>query len=426
MRRTTRHIKPVRTVWAATPLARAAAAACALLALVAGAAAGGQPRTEAEARQRMVDEEIVAAGVSNSRVIEAMRATPRHEFVPLNQRPYAYLDMALPIGEGQTISPPFVVATMTEALDPQPADRVLEIGTGSGYQAAVLSPLVREVYTIEIVPSLGRRAAGVLKRLRYDNVHVRVGDGFEGWPEHAPFDKIIVTCSPEKVPQALVDQLREGGRMVIPVGQRYQQTLYLMTKRDGRMVSEALKPTLFVPMTGRAEQQREVQPDPTRPTLVNGGFEHASGDPPQPAGWHYQRQLDWVAASPGDPAPEGEHYARFRNTLPGRGAQALQGFAVDGRKVARLELSLRVRGRDIRPGQHPRQLPTAAVTFYDENRATVGDSGVGPWHASFDWRTERATIDVPPRAREAILRIGLFGAVGEIDFDHFELRPAEK
>ena len=148
--------------------------------------------------------------------------------------------MALPIGEGQTISPPFIVAYMTEALDPQPSDNVLEIGTGSGYQAAVLAKLVRDVYTIEIVDPLGHKAAKTLERLHYDNVHVKVGDGYQGWPEHAPFDKIIVTCSPEKAPPALVEQLKEGGRMVIPVGERYQQTLYLMKKIDGKMVSEKL------------------------------------------------------------------------------------------------------------------------------------------------------------------------------------------
>ena len=151
----------------------------------------------------MVDKEIVAAGVKNERVIRAMRDTPRHEFIAANQHDRAYLDMALPIGNGQTISPPFVVASMTEAIDPQPNDRVLEIGTGSGYQAAVLSPLVKDVYTIEIVDDLSKHATRTLKRLHYDNVHTRSGDGYKGWPEAAPFDKIIVTCSPEKVPQPL-------------------------------------------------------------------------------------------------------------------------------------------------------------------------------------------------------------------------------
>ena len=202
--------------------------------------------------------------------------------------------MALPIGNGQTISPPFVVASMTEAIDPQPNDRVLEIGTGSGYQAAVLSPLVKDVYTIEIVDDLSKRATRVLKRLHYDNVHTRSGDGYKGWPEAAPFDKIIVTCSPEKVPQPLVDQLREGGLMVVPVGERYQQTLYLMRKTKGELKSEALRATLFVPMTGTAEEQRKVKPDPAKPQIINGSFEEttktADGDD-EATGWHYQRQL---------------------------------------------------------------------------------------------------------------------------------------
>ncbi len=381
--------------------------------------APAQSRTTADsARNKMVDDEIVGAGVKNKRVIEAMRNTPRHEFVPLGQRKYAYLDMALPIGEGQTISPPFVVAYMTEAIDPRPTDKVLEIGAGSGYQAAVLAKLVSEVYTIEIVAPLGHRAAKVLEKLRYDNVHVKVGDGFQGWPEHAPFDKIIVTCSPEKVPPALVEQLREGGRMVIPVGQRYQQTLYLLKKTDGKMVAEALQPTLFVPMTGTAEAGREVLPDPARPTVENGGFESATGDPPVPIGWHYQRALKIVA---GGDAPEGERYVAFSNILPGRNSHALQGFAVDGRKVARLQLSAQVRGKDIRPGQTAQELPGIVVTFYDENRAGVGEARLGPWRGTFDWQTESARINVPPKAREAILHIGLLGAVGELSFDAIKL-----
>ena len=283
----------------------------------------------------MVDEEVVAAGVKNERVIRAMRDTPRHEFVPANQRQFAYFDMALPIGNGQTISPPFIVASMTEAIDPQPGDRVLEIGTGSGYQAAVLSPLVKDVYTIEIVEPLGRRAARALTRLGYKNVETRIGDGYQGWPEAAPFDKIIVTCSPEKVPQPLVDQLREGGLMVIPVGERYQQTLFLMRKSEGELQSEALRPTLFVPMTGEAEEKRRVKPDPNNPQITNGSFEELQKDDPgkpQPAGWHYQRQL--TLKSDAQTAHDGKNFVKFHNTEPGRGSQALQGFAVDGRKVS--------------------------------------------------------------------------------------------
>ena len=205
----------------------------------------------------MIRDEVAGGRRQERAGLDSIRKTLRHEFVNFRDRPYAYYDMALPIGEGQTISPPFIVAYMTEQLDPQPTDKVLEIGTGSGYQAAVLSPLVKEVYTIEIVEPLGRQAARVLQKLKYKNVFTKIGDGYQGWPENAPFDKIIVTCSPEKVPQPLVDQLKEGGRLIVPLGERYQQMLYLFMKKNGKLVSEALRPTLFVPMTGKAEALRE-------------------------------------------------------------------------------------------------------------------------------------------------------------------------
>src|SRR3954447_10635564 len=275
----------------------------------------------------MVDKEIVAAGVKNERVVKAMRDTPRHEFVPPGERDRAYLDMALPIGNAQTISPPFVVASMTEAIDPKPTDRVLEIGTGSGYQAAVLSPLVRDVYTIEIVEPLSARATRTLKRLGYKNVHTRAGDGYKGWPEAAPFDKIIVTCSPEEVPQPLVAQLRDGGMMVVPVGERYRQTLYLMRKTDGKLKSEALRATLFVPMTRAAESERKIKPDPKKPQIFNGSFEEVvtNGEgKEEPVGWHYQRQLTLKSDAS---APNGKYYVTFHNSEPGRGCHALQGFA---------------------------------------------------------------------------------------------------
>jgi protein-L-isoaspartate(D-aspartate) O-methyltransferase len=397
---------------------------CLLVLALGSAAAMAQSRSAFEtARNKMVDDEIVAAGVKNKQVIQAMRDTPRHEFMPIRERKFAYYDMARPIGEGQTISPPFIVAYMTEAIDPQPTDSVLEIGTGSGYQAAVLAKLVREVYTIEIVEALGRRAEKTLERLHYDNVHVKVGDGYQGWPEHAPFDKIIVTCSPEKAPPALVAQLKEGGRMVIPCGERYQQTLYLYKKTDGKMVSEALQPTLFVPMTGKAEAGREVLPDSSNPAIQNGGFESVAGKPPFPTGWHYQRQLELVT---GKDAPEGNNYATFKNTMPGRGSQALQGFPVDGRKVPQLQLSAWVRARDIRPGQTAKELPGVIVTFYDENRVNVGEAGLAGWRGTFDWQNETKTLNVSPKAREAVIRIGLLGAVGELSLDAVEVKAVKR
>jgi protein-L-isoaspartate(D-aspartate) O-methyltransferase len=206
------------------------------------------------ARQRMVAEQLVRRGrdITNARVLEVMGEVPRHEFVPAPARPDAYTDHPLPIGYGQTISQPYVVAFMTERLDPKPADRLLEIGTGCGYQAAVLAELVAEVYTIEIISDLAQQAATDLKRLSYTNVHVRAGDGYQGWAEAAPFDSIIVTCAPERVPQPLIDQLKDGGRIIIPVGAAWKQDLVLLRKRDGQLEQQAVLPVSFVPMTGEA------------------------------------------------------------------------------------------------------------------------------------------------------------------------------
>ncbi len=200
----------------------------------------------------MVSQQLTVPGrdITNARVLSAMRKVPRHELVPASLRAQAYGDYPLPIGFDQTISQPFIVAFMTEKLDPKSTDKVLEIGTGSGYQAAVLAELVREVYTIEIVEPLARRAEADLKRLGYTNVFVRAGDGYKGWPEASPFDAIIVTCAPERVPQALVDQLREDGRMIIPVGPAGNQELYLLRKKSGAVERRAVLPVRFVPMTG--------------------------------------------------------------------------------------------------------------------------------------------------------------------------------
>jgi protein-L-isoaspartate(D-aspartate) O-methyltransferase len=372
-------------------------------------------------RHAMVAKEIEAAGVKNPRVLDAMRTTPRHEFMPAAYRPYAYIDAALPIGDRQTISPPFVVAYMTEQLNPQPTDRVLEIGTGSGYQAAVLSPLVKDVYTIEIVEPLGRRAERALKRLGYKNVHVKVGDGYKGWPDTAPFDKIIVTCSPESVPQPLVDQLREGGEMIIPVGERYQQNLVRMTKRDGKLESEPLQATLFVPMTGAAEDARQVQPDPLRPAIRNGGFEEVVGKSDAPIGWHYLRQAATEQSEGNAKAPEGVRWLRFANSQPGVSSQALQGMAIDGRKISRIKVACQVAAKDVVPGPGEGQLPAVIVNFYDQRRAVIDTATLGPWNGSFDWKQESGDFRVPLAAREAIIRIGLAGATGRLDLDDLQL-----
>ena len=207
-------------------------------------------------RERMVKEQVAMRGVTDERVLRAMRKVPREQFVPEQIRGQSYSDGPLPIGYDQTISQPFVVAFMTEKLGLRPTDRVLEIGTGSGYQAAILAELAAKVYTIEIVEPLGKRAEETLQRLGYKNVQVKIGDGYQGWPEHAPFDAVIVTCAPDHVPRPLVEQTKEGGRIVIPVGPAGDQTLYLLEKKNGRLEQRNVLPVSFVPMTGEASRPR--------------------------------------------------------------------------------------------------------------------------------------------------------------------------
>src|SRR5687767_13163699 len=205
-----------------------------------------------EAHARYAPEAVEARAIDPA-VLEVMRAVPRHEFVPEAERRLAYQDMPLPIGYGQTISQPFIVALMTDLLDLKPGATVLEIGTGSGYQAAVLSPLAARVFTIEIVPELGASARAVLQRLGYANVETKVGDGYYGWPEAAPFDGIVVTAAAGTVPPPLVQQLKPGGRMVIPVGSRFAvQHLMLVEKdRNGSVTTRQLLPVQFVPLLGQ-------------------------------------------------------------------------------------------------------------------------------------------------------------------------------
>jgi protein-L-isoaspartate(D-aspartate) O-methyltransferase len=201
-------------------------------------------------RERMVREQIEDRGVRDPRVLEAMRTTPRHRFVPDSDANRAYGDYPLPIGEGQTISQPYIVALMTELARPRPGDRALEVGTGSGYQAAVIAPLVKHVYTIELEPELGRRAAQILDELNYENVTTRVGDGYAGWPDEAPFDIVLVTAAPEEIPKPLLEQLAPGGRLVVPVGPSYAtQELQLIEKdANGKLTKRTVSPVRFVPL----------------------------------------------------------------------------------------------------------------------------------------------------------------------------------
>lgn len=210
--------------------------------------------TNAEQRRQMVAEQLAARDIDNQRVLDVMGRVPRHEFVPANVQRRAYDDSALPIAEDQTISQPYIVALMTQLVDPQPDDKALDIGTGSGYQAAVLAELVKDVYSIEIIESLANDARKKLRTMGYQNIQVRHGDGYHGWKSEAPFDMIIVAAAPDHIPQALVEQLAPGGKLVIPVGKYFQTLLLIEKKADGSVVQSEVAPVAFVPMTGAARK----------------------------------------------------------------------------------------------------------------------------------------------------------------------------
>lgn len=202
-------------------------------------------------RDLMVDTQLIPRGIKDERVLKVMRKVPRHLFLDESQWFRAYDDMALPIGEGQTISQPYMVAIMTELLELKGDEKVLEIGTGSGYQAAILCELSREVYSIERVQTLSERASNVLRSLGYENIHLRVGDGTLGWPEEAPFDRMIITAACPEIPEPLIDQLSEGGMIVAPIGERFSQVLLRMRKEKGKFIEEYHTPCVFVPLIGK-------------------------------------------------------------------------------------------------------------------------------------------------------------------------------
>ena len=377
-----------------------------------------RPNSVKQQHAYMVKEYIIKEGIKNKRVIQAMATVPRHEFVPRGQRMFSYSDNALPIGFKQTISPPFIVAYMTEILDPQPTDIVLEIGTGSGYQAAVLSGLVKEVYSIEIVKPLGLRAKTVLKKLKYKNVITKVGDGYKGWKEHGPFDKIIVTCSPESIPKALVRQLREGGKMIIPIGERYQQVFHLLEKKDGKLKQTKLLPTLFVPMTGQSEKERMIKPNPMSPRINNGGFEKDSNNDGFIDSWHYQRRSKVKTDSP----PEGENYLHFKTDKTGLSAHILQGMAISGKRIQAVRITLSVKTKNIQNGEKIYEKPRLIMYFFDRNRKPVATQISKPWKEIEKWETKTITLLVPPNAVEAIIQTGLNGASGELSIDNLQIK----
>ncbi len=397
--------------------------ASSLLIVFCATSATSQTRDQfAVARRRMVTDVIEAEGITNKLVLDAMATVPRHEFVTGGLRARAYEDVALPIGAQQTISSPFIVAYMTETIDPKPTDRVLEIGTGSGYQAAVLSTIVDEVYSIEIVETLAKSAQKRLEKLGFNNVTTKHGDGYLGWEEHAPFDRIIVTCSPESVPQPLIDQLKEGGTMVIPIGERYQQSFYLFTKEDGKLKEKKLVPTLFVPMTGASEELRRIQPDADNPRIVNGDFELDENDDGRADGWHYQRQTEMCEEGP----MRGKVCLRFSNSTAGELSQSLQGCGVNGRNIAALNFSIWARTDAVVPGATKHDFAGAIIHFYDSVRREVGGTVLVRWRGTENWQQARRTVPVPANAREMIIRIGLNGSTGTLDVDDFQIAPVRR
>jgi protein-L-isoaspartate(D-aspartate) O-methyltransferase len=372
------------------------------------------------ARLKMVENYIIPERIRNERVLNAMRTVPRHLFVTPDRAADVYRDVIVPIGYKQTLSTAYIVAYMTEAVDPQPTDRVLEIGTGSGYQAAVLSGLVKEVYTIEIVEELGKEAAARLDRLGYKNVKVKVGDGYEGWPQYAPFDKIIVTCSPEKVPQPLLNQLKDGGKMIIPLGERFHQTFYLYEKIGDEIVKSPLLPTLFVPMTGKAQGERS-KPITGTPELLNGAFKKSINGALDD--WFYVRQGDLAETG----GPRGLPALAFTNQDTGRDAHALQGLGMDGSRVRAVKVAVWVKKEGIQPGRDRYEIPGVFLVFFDANNKKVGDKflgfGIGnsPWNrmTTGEWR-------VPFEARMAMFQIGLRGATGRLSIADVRLTPIRR
>jgi protein-L-isoaspartate(D-aspartate) O-methyltransferase len=414
-----------------------------------------QPNTASERREMrlkkfpyidrakwMVEYELLPQkNLDNETVIDVMKRVPRHRFVLPAYRRDAYHDRAIAIGESQTISPPYIVCYMTSKLSPKPTDKVLEIGTGSGYQAAVLSLLVDEVYTIEIVESLGKKADNLLRELGFDNVKVKIGDGYKGWAEAAPFDSIIVTCSPESIPEPLIEQLREGGRIIIPLGERYQQAFYLCTKVEGKLVKELLSPALFVPMTGEAEEKRKIQPDPKNPAIIGGDFEEVRKDG-SPIGWHYSRNVSILSNQIGDgniiaaKVPSGKFFARFTSTIPKNTnpkkqqppefSQILQGFPVDGKEIKTITINYFARGVDIVPLNGRAQTATGIIMLFDELRDQIAEIPICFVRGNFNWQNFNQTINIPPKTKEAILLIGLPTAFGILDIDNIKISNTKR
>ena len=379
-----------------------------------------------QARKRMVEEVIIGVG-DQGRAGDQGDAgdCPRTNSSMPKYRREAYFDMAFPIGDKQTISPPFIVAYMTEPLDPQPTDKVLEIGTGSGYQAAVLSPLVKEVYTIEIVESLGKSAADARSSgSKYKNVVHQSRRRLSRLARaRARSTKSSSPARPRKCPSPLIDQLKEGGSMVVPVGERYQQTLYSLPQ-EGRQAGSrdaAAHAVRAHDRQGRRSPQGQARPGQTRSSSTAASKKKPTQRGPA-------RLVLRTACEVGGrrEAPDGKHYVSFTNDEPGRLPPiCCKAFAIDGRKVKQLKVSARVMTKNVVRGADDNEQCYILFTLYDDQRRDLGMQVMGPFLGTSDWHEETRTFDIPITAREGIFRIGLFGATGFAAYDKISIKKVE-
>lgn len=395
------------------------------------------------------NELVLQDGLENDLVLSAMMRIPREKFLPQNKKSGAYRDVAIPIGCSRMDYSPYITAYCISQLDPAPDDKVLEIGTGCGYASAVLSLLVREVHTVEFHATLSKKANQSLKKIGIKNVYGKIGDGFQGCPEQAPFDKIIVWGAVEDIPESLIDQLKEGGRMVVSVGEKYQQTLYLCRKKNGELKKETLPPTFFTSMPGEAESRRILLADPKNPSILGGDFEHYYGETRLPYGWYHVKNARILQ---GPDAPNGTNYMRFEvepeytivhdphemedsygeppeQFVPSaeKTAQIVQSFAIDGKTVSRVKFGVFLRAENIQP-LDPQNPPkgTIVLAFYGEDREVLQCVQLASVYGSFNWKPFSTEIPVPRKTLEADLYIGLFQNAGRLDIDAVSLERTRR
>lgn len=381
-----------------------------------------------EAR-KMVEREILPQHEwEDPIVLSAIMRTARDRFVPASYKKTAFRDLAVPLGRSRYQQAPSLLAYMTEELDVRPDEKVLHIGTGSGYYTAVLSLLAKEVYTVELDETLGNRASQTFEKLAYTNIYTKIADGYDGWEEHAPFDRIVFTCSPETVPEPLVKQLREGGVMIVPLGEPFRQVLYRCKKKGEELQKEFLLPYPFELMEGEAQSRRQTKPDPERPELSNGHFErfHENGEP---YGWFSMTNA--IVREVPD-APEGRHFLKLEvnsfSSDEARFARAEQSFALEGKNVSRLHLEAFLRGDRLETlsARNVRASASMILLCYDESDRLLQRYDLAPVSGSFDWKAFQCEISVPKKTKKATLILTLSDRTGTLEFDALSVRKAGK